>query len=198
VWITNGDAFRWSAMVAERKLHPRTGKLPGIRGAPRRRSAQRSGSAGPRTDSLFFLGYPDRGLLPLLLDHYYPNTPWRSKFTGADSVVYDGAVDPGAEYDGVDLERDFQRVLDQVKPTLVLAPSPQDTHPDHRGAGILAWRALSTRGELDNIRFWIVHGGRGWPKPRAYRPNYRPRLRRAASACAGSVCRSMPTRSAPS
>ena len=176
VWITNGDAFRWSAMVAERKLHPRTGNYREF--AALRAGEARSAAAalGLEPDSLFFLGYPDRGLLPLLLDHYYPNTPWRSKFTGANSVVYDGAVDPGAEYDGVDLERDFQRVLDQVKPTLVLAPSPQDTHPDHRGAGILAWRALSTRGELDNIRFWIVHGGRGWPKPRAYRPELPPTI----------------------
>ena len=111
--------------------------------ADRRASEARNAAAvlEVEPDSLFFLGYPDRGLLPLLLDHYYPNTPWRSKFTGADTVVYDTALDPGAAYDGENLERDFQRVLDQVKPTLVLAPSPQDTHPDHRGAGILAWRA---------------------------------------------------------
>lgn len=170
VWITNGDAFRWSAMVAEHRLRPRAGNYRDF--ATRRAGEARTAAAalGLKADSLFFLGYPDGGVLPLLLDHYYPNAPWRSKFTGAESVVYDGAVDPGAEYDGENLERDFLRVLDQVKPTLVLAPSPQDTHPDHRGAGILAWRALSARGEPDRIRFWIVHGGRGWPKPRAYRP----------------------------
>ena len=170
VWITNGDGFRWSAMVAEHRLRPRAGKYREF--ATRRAGEARTAAAalGLDPESLFFLGYPDGGVLPLLLDHYYPNTPWRSKFTGADSVVYDDAVDPGAEYDGQNLERDFQRVLDQVKPTLVLAPSPQDTHPDHRGTGILAWRALSARGETDRIRFWIVHGGRGWPKPRAYRP----------------------------
>jgi LmbE family N-acetylglucosaminyl deacetylase len=170
VWITYGDAFRWSAMVTERKLHPRADTY--LEFGARRAAEARNAAAilGLDPDSLFFLGYPDRGLLPLLLDHYYPNTPWRSKFTGEDKVVYATAVDPGAAYDGEDLERDFQRVLDQVKPTLVLAPSPQDTHPDHRGAGILAWRALAARRELDKIRFWIVHGGRGWPRPRAYRP----------------------------
>jgi len=170
VWITNGDAFRWSAMVAERKLRPRAGTFLdfAVRRAAEARDAAAVLELNP--DLLFFLGYPDRGLLPLLLDHYYPNTPWRSKFTGADSVVYESALNPGASYDGENLERDFQRVLDQVKPTLVLAPSPQDTHPDHRGAGILAWRALNSRHEMDRLRFWIVHGGRGWPKPRAYRP----------------------------
>ena len=121
--------------------------------------------------SLYFLGYPDRGVLPLLLDHYYPETPWRSKFTGENSVVYEDAVDRGAKYDGENLERDFRAVLERVRPTLVLAPSPQDTHPDHRGAGILAWRAMVARNEAHNIRYWIVHGGRGWPKPRGHRPD---------------------------
>jgi len=170
VWITYGDAFRWSAMLTERKLRPGAGTYREF--AARRAAEARaaSGVLGLEPASLFFLGYPDRGLLPLLLDHYYPDTPWRSKFTGASSVVYDTAVNPGASYDGEDLEQDFQRVLDVVNPTLVLAPSPQDTHPDHRGAGILAWRALGARGELDHARFWIVHGGDGWPRPRGYRP----------------------------
>ena len=157
-------------MVAQRKLRPGAGTYREF--ADRRAFEARNAAAilGLEPDALFFLGYPDRGLLPLLLDHYYPNTPWRSKFTGAESVVYDTAVNPGAAYDGENLERDFQRVLDVVKPTLVLAPSPQDTHPDHRGAGILAWRALAARHQVDELRFWIVHGGRDWPKPRAYRP----------------------------
>jgi len=170
VWVTYGDGFRWSAMVAEHKLRPRAGAYRDL--AVRRGAEARAAAAVLKIDpgSLYFLGYPDRGVLALLLDHYYPETPWRSKFTGANSVVYEDAMDTGAEYDGEDLERDFRSVLDGVKPTLVLAPSPQDAHPDHRGAGILAWRAMSARKELDKIHFWIVHGGRGWPTPRGYRP----------------------------
>jgi LmbE family N-acetylglucosaminyl deacetylase len=171
VWVTLGDGFRWSAMVAEHKIVPRDGAYREF--GKRREAEARAAAALLRVEpqSLYFLGYPDRGVFALLADHYYADTPWRSKFTGASSVVYEDAVDPGAEYDGEDLERDFARVLEKVKPTLVLAPSPQDTHPDHRGTGILAWRAMRARNELDNIRFWIVHGGRGWPKPRAYLPD---------------------------
>ena len=170
VWVTYGDGFRWSAMVAERKLRPRAGTYRDL--ALRRGAEARAAASILQIDpeTLYFLGYPDRGVLALLLDHYYPNTPWRSKFTGANAVVYEDALNTGAAYDGENLEHDFKTVLERVKPTLVLAPSPQDTHPDHRGAGILAWRAMSARKELDKIRFWIVHGGRGWPKPRGYRP----------------------------
>ncbi len=169
VWITYGDGFKWNAMVVERKLRPRAGAYQDL--ARRRGGEARAAAAVLDVDeaSLFFLGYPDRGVLALLLDYYYPGTPWRSKFTGENSVVYEDAVNPGANYDGENLERDFRAVLDRVRPTLVLAPSPQDTHPDHRGAGLLAWRAMSARKELQNIRYWIVHGGRGWPKPRALR-----------------------------
>ncbi len=170
VWITNGDAFKWDAIVVERKLRPRAGAYLEL-AHQREREARTAGSLlGVAPDSMLFLGYPDRGVLRLLLDHFHPDTPWRSKFTGANAVVYQDAVDPGAKYDGADLVRDFNTVLDRVNPTLVLAPSPQDTHPDHRGAGILAWRTMTARGQQDRVRYWIVHGGHHWPAPRAFHP----------------------------
>lgn len=170
VWITNGDGFKWDAMVVERKVRPRAGSY--IELAEQRSNEARAAAAllNVDADSLFFLGYPDRGVLALLFDYYHADTPWRSRFTGANSVVYEDAVDPGAEYDGEDLVRDFTSVLDRVKPTLVFAASPQDTHPDHRGSGILALHVMTARGEHDRVRYWIVHGGHGWPTPRAYRP----------------------------
>jgi LmbE family N-acetylglucosaminyl deacetylase len=171
VWVTFGDGFRWSAMVAERKLRPRASNYRdlALRRAEEARAAAATLNVAP--DSLVFLGYPDRGVLALLFDYYYPDTPWRSRFTGANSVVYEDAVSTGARYDGANLERDFRAVLDRVNPTLVLAPSPQDTHPDHRGTGILVWRAMRDRNEIPRTHFWLVHGGRHWPHPRAYRPD---------------------------
>ena len=170
VWITNGDGFKWDAMVVEKKLRPRAGAYLDL--ARRREAEARNagGLLGVEPDSLMFLGYPDRGVLRLLLDYYHPDTPWRSKFTGANAVVYEDAVDPGAAYRGDNLVKDFNSVLDRVKPTLVLAPSPQDTHPDHRGTGLLVWRTMTARGEQDRVRYWIVHGGRGWPAPHGYHP----------------------------
>jgi LmbE family N-acetylglucosaminyl deacetylase len=170
VWITNGDGFKWDAIVVEHKLRPRAGAYLELARQREQEARTAGGILGVAPDSLLFLGYPDRGVLRLLLDHFHPDTPWRSKFTGANAVVYEDAVDPGAKYAGADLVRDFNTVLDRVKPTLVLAPSPQDTHPDHRGAGILAWRTMTARGQQDRVSYWIVHGGRGWPTPRGYHP----------------------------
>jgi LmbE family N-acetylglucosaminyl deacetylase len=172
VWITNGDGFKWDAIVVERKIRPRAGTYLEL--ARQRQSEARSagGLLGVASDSLLFLGYPDRGVLSLLLDYYHPNTPWRSKFTGANAVVYEDAVDPGASYSGDNLVKDFNSVLDRVQPTLVLAPSPQDTHPDHRGTGLLVWRTMTARGQQDRVRYWIVHGGRDWPAPHGYHPGF--------------------------
>jgi LmbE family N-acetylglucosaminyl deacetylase len=169
-WITNGDGFKWDAIVVEKKIRPRAGAYLELARQRQSEARRAGGLLGVQPDSLMFLGYPDRGVLRLLLDYYHPDTPWRSKFTGANAVVYMDALDPGASYRGENLVKDFTSVLDRVKPTLVLAPSPQDTHPDHRGTGLLVWRTMTARGEQDRVRYWIVHGGRGWPAPHGYHP----------------------------
>jgi LmbE family N-acetylglucosaminyl deacetylase len=53
-------------------------------------------------------------------------------------------------------------VLERAQPNLILAPTPLDAHADHRAAGLLA-QALGPR--YAPLRYWIVHGGEGWPAP---------------------------------
>jgi hypothetical protein len=69
VWITSGDAFELDEMVVEHTLHPRAGleKLAVLRMAEARQAATTLGVAA---DNQYFLGYPDRGIRRLLLDHY--------------------------------------------------------------------------------------------------------------------------------
>ncbi|MDB6090571.1 MAG: LmbE family protein [Gammaproteobacteria bacterium] len=169
VWITSGDASELSMVIVEKSLFLNSSKLRDL--AARRMREARAATAllGVPAEQQFFLGYPDRGVLQLMTDNYA--TPYHSRFTGATSVPYATAVFPGDPYTGQSLERDFDAVLDRVHPTLVLAPSPQDSHPDHRASGILAIRALSRRNELAKAHYWIVHGGEGWPSPRGYYPD---------------------------
>ncbi|HEY4210849.1 MAG TPA: PIG-L family deacetylase [Steroidobacteraceae bacterium] len=168
VWVTSGDASELDLIVIEKSLVMNPAKMRDL--ATRRMQEARAAAShlGVAADRLFFLGYPDRGVLRLLTDHYA--TPYTSKFTAASSVPYDKALSPRAPYTGESLERDFEKVLDRVRPTLVLAPSPRDSHTDHQAAGILTMRALSHRKELPNVRYWIVHGGELWPLPRGYHP----------------------------
>jgi LmbE family N-acetylglucosaminyl deacetylase len=164
VWITSGDGSEIDLLLIERSLFIRPKKLRDL--AARRMQEARNAATilGVPAEQQIFLGYPDRGVLSLLTDHYV--TPYHSKFSGGTSVPYPAALFPGHPYTGESLERDFEAVLERVRPTLILAPSPRDTHPDHRATGMLAIRAMSRRDELSKLRYWIVHGGKGWPRPR--------------------------------
>ncbi|HEX5207987.1 MAG TPA: PIG-L family deacetylase [Steroidobacteraceae bacterium] len=167
VWLTSGDGSELDMLVIERALRIHPQKMRDL--ADKRMREARSAAAvlGVPTRRQYFLGYPDGGLLTLITDHF--TTPYYSKFTGAVSVPYSDTAAAGHPYTGESLERDFGRVLDRVRPTLVLAPSPQDAHPDHRAAGIVTLQVLSRRRELAGARFWIVHGGHHWPSPRGLR-----------------------------
>ncbi|HXL97652.1 MAG TPA: PIG-L family deacetylase [Steroidobacteraceae bacterium] len=167
VWITAGDAFALDAMLVEHSLWPRQSDL-------RRLGAQRLAEAAAAATELgvprlqqYFLGYPDRGVAPLMSDYYQRS--YRSNSTGLSAVPYPQALSPYAAYVGSNLERDLEHVLDQFQPTLVLAAAPQDRHPDHNASGALARRLLERRGELDKLRYWIVHAPH-WPQPRGYQP----------------------------
>ena len=168
-WVTLGDGSRLDAIVTRRTLRPGPA---GYRSLAERRAGEARAAADilsvPRSGQ-FLLGYPDRGILPLTVAFH--SSPWRSRRTQESAVYLPEAFAPGSAYEGQNLERDLARVVQEVHPTLVLAPSPQDAHPDHRGTGLMTLRVMSARGELDRVRYWIVHGGRGWPRPRALRPD---------------------------
>lgn len=89
-----------------------------------------------------------------------------------DQLYFLGYPDGGIEKLVTDhrLEKDFAAVLDGTRPNLVLAPSFLDTHPDHSATGMLTYEVFRRRGELAKLRYWIVHGGAGWPNPRGYMP----------------------------
>jgi LmbE family N-acetylglucosaminyl deacetylase len=164
VWFTSGDAFELDAMVVERTLRPRPAGLEKLALIRMREARSAAARLGVPSANLFFLGYPDRGVRQLLLDRY--DSIYRSKYTGADHVPYDGTVAKGSAYTGRNLERDLNTVMTAFKPTLIAAPSPEDVHPDHRATGELAIRVLGRLNLLASVRYWIVHGGEGWPSPR--------------------------------
>ena len=168
VWITSGDGARIDLLLVTRSLFPAPARA-------RELGEQRMGEARNATARLglertaqLFLGYPDGGLEQLLGAHRA--TAYTSPTTGVAAVPYADALYPGHPYTGEALERDFLAVLEHVQPTLILAPSELDSHPDHRAAGLLTQLALARLARAPTVRYWIVHGGEGWPAPRALLP----------------------------
>jgi len=108
----------------------------------RMQESRRSGTIlGVPPDRLYFLGYPDRGILPIITDNYI--TPYRSKFTDASAVPYAGALSPGHAYTGLNLEHDsklcssaYIRRSSWPEPARLASGPPCD--------GIVAIRAIGT------------------------------------------------------
>ena len=167
VWVTSGDGSAIGMLLVERTLFD-AAKMRDF-GATRMREARAATALlGVPPQGQLFLGYPDGGVLALLGEHR--TRPYTSRFTGAAAVPYADAVFPGHPYTGASLEQDLQAVIERVRPSLILAPSPLDEHDDHRAAG-LAIQALSGRaGAPLPVRYWVVHGGEGWPNPRGLLP----------------------------
>jgi LmbE family N-acetylglucosaminyl deacetylase len=169
VWITSGDGSELSMLIVEKSLLKPLAKVRDL--AAKRMMEARAATTllGVDSKQQFFLGYPDGGIKKLLTDNL--SKEYHAKFTGETRVPYSDALFPGHPYTGESLERDFAALLDRVQPTLILAPSLADTHPDHAASGSLTIRSLLRRRELSKGRYWIVHGGEGWPTPRGYMPN---------------------------
>ena len=164
VWLTSGDAARMNLILMGRSLFPGAAIAREL-GARRMEEARIATTRlGMATAGQLFLGYPDGGLLELLGTHR--TAPYTSPTTGAAAVPYPAALYPGHAYTGESLERDFVAVLERVQPTLILAPTPLDTHPDHRAAGLLTQLLAARLASAPPVHYWIVHGGEGWPSPR--------------------------------
>ena len=169
VWITSGDGSELSMLIVEKSLLKPLAKVRDLAGKRMMEARTATALLGVDSKHQFFLGYPDGGIKRLLTDNR--SKEYHAKFTGETRVPYSDALFPGHPYTGESLERDFAALLDRVQPTLILAPSLADTHPDHAASGNLTIRTLLQRGELSKGRYWIVHGGEGWPSPRGYMPS---------------------------
>jgi hypothetical protein len=88
VWIafaTNGDGNRLAAAVAGRKLLPRAADFI-AEGELRQLEAMKAlGRVGVPMEHLFFLGYPDRGLKAIAVEHPLSAKPYVSPFTKASA-----------------------------------------------------------------------------------------------------------------
>lgn len=169
VWITSGDGSVLSMLIARKTVLASREKVRDLAQERMQEARAATSLLGVSSTQQFFLGYPDGRIFRLLHDN--PSVLHGAKFTGETHVPYPDAVFPGHPYAGESLERDFQTLLERIHPTLVLAPSARDTHPDHSASGLLAARAIARCGNCAELRVWIVHDGEGWPSPRGLMPS---------------------------
>ena len=169
VWATAGDGFEFDAALTQKSLRPGPRQMRALGEARAQEALRAAALLGVPRDHTFMLGYPDGGLTRLYTTNY--SEAYTSPRSGANTVYVRGALTPGAPFSGQALEADLTKLLDKINPDVVLAPAPQDFHPDHRTLSYIALRLLSARKQQDRLRFWVVHGGLEWPLPKGLHPN---------------------------
>jgi len=167
VFITNGDGYPHAVMEELGKPHPTRSDYVAF-GALRQREAiaavRRLGLGG---SSVRFLGFPDGGLAELWRTHWA--LPYVSPYTGKNRPPYADTADPRVEYEGRDLTAVMARLLADFRPTVVIMPHPNDTHPDHSSASWFVTEAVQrveAQGRLpQDVRLltYLVHYP-SWPK----------------------------------
>ncbi len=167
ITLTNGDGYRTGVQRQEHRL--RLESKDYIRFAYRRQeeSVKALTSLGVDKKEIFFLGYPDRGLLPMWNDYWKPNHPYTSTFTRVQSSPYKNAKTPNTPYCGEAVLADVRKALQEYQPTLITVTHPEDDHPDHAASSAfvtLAYeRSFPDHAEA-HLYYYLVHRG-NWPPP---------------------------------
>lgn len=177
VILTNGDGFRISAAQEFHELTVPPKDF--VRYGYLRQTEARTALAvlGIPGDHVRFLGYPDRGLLPMWTSHWSPAAPVASAYTLDTHSPYTDAATPSSPYCGAALLDDIKRQMLAEKPTDLYVTHPNDDHPDHAAASVFvrtAFEQLKAAGlpwaQTAHLHYYLVHRG-DWPTPQGLHEN---------------------------
>jgi len=155
VYFTNGDDNLLSAVEEERKTSVSSDEFITL-GETR---MQEGGAAmkilGLGNEDLIFLGYPDRGLLPMLGKYY--TAPFTSRGTKFNHSPYRDTYKLEELYTGENLQTDLQEIVNSFKPTIIIVSHPRDGHPDHRAVFQYLERVLNGKHQGIRVFAYLVH-----------------------------------------
>jgi len=173
VIVTNGDGNRFSAAILGRKVRPRAADFIHEGRVRQGESLAALARLGLTPDQIIFLGFPDRGLSFLFTPHWSKATPYRSPFTQASAPPYPNVYRAGSPYSGEDLLANLAEIVARARPTIVLAHSALDEHPDHKAVNQFVTMALQAKPPADMRlprRYGFVIHADEFPRPLRYMP----------------------------
>lgn len=174
VVVTNGDGFTFAV---ERQFHRLflTAEDYVESGYARQQETVRAlAYLGLQPEQITFLGYPDRGLNALWLDHWESNRPYHSRYTDTDHTPYDNSYQQKVPYAGENVLSGLEQLMRSFRPTLIMVPHPADEHTDHAAVWAFAATAvmdLQGSGELSKatgLDTYLIHRS-DFPIPHGYR-----------------------------
>lgn len=167
VFLTNGDGFPWDVRYSSGKLNVNASAYLKLGRERQSEASLATNALGIAGSNVYFLGFPDRGLKSVYLTSYL--VPYTGRYTQVNHVPYANAYKPGSPYTGQQLERQVLEIAHKFNPTVIMAPTPLDQHPDHQATSYMASRVLSALPKAKML-YYMVHGGLEWPLPKGYHP----------------------------
>lgn len=170
---TDGDGFKPAVALSMKTAFTRPRDFE--RFGRRRRVEQARGlvrvTGRARVPRLIRLGFSDQGLWPMLAGDGVHRSPYTKDTRTEGSSVADGLHQDASALFGA-----LEKTLVDAGPSVVLAPHPSDTHPDHLVLGALTDLALAdleASGRLvaqPVLYRYLVHSG-PWPLPKGHHPD---------------------------
>jgi len=172
VFLTNGDGFRVAAERQFRNLHVGPEEFIHFATLRQQEALDALKELGLTRKDVYFLGYPDRGLMPLWNHHWSHAKAYQSPYTRCKRSPYALTFRREAPYCGQALLEDVKAIMRGWQPSDIYITHPSDDHPDHSaGAAFvsLAWRQLRKENlpwaARCRLHYYLVHRG-DWPAPR--------------------------------
>jgi len=127
---------------------------------------------GLKDKDFVFLGYPDRGLRPMLSRFYYEDRPLFASGTRFNHNPYQNTLKPGRIYAGENVVSDLKEIMDEFKPTIILVSHPRDAHPDHQASFHFLKKALAEEKKNIKLFTYLVHYSLYPPKKKLLMNNF--------------------------
>lgn len=157
VYLTNGDNSLSAVIKENKNLKLAPNEFISL-GEQRMIEAKVATAVlGVKPDNLIFLGYPDKGLIPLFSKFYNSGKPYASKGTEFTYNPYGGTYQSGQLYTGTNVVNDLREIIESFNPTLIFVPHPRDAHPDHHATYLFLEKALSETDVKPTIFSYLVH-----------------------------------------
>ena len=169
VFFTNGDGFRIAAQFHLKKLNLGPSDYLAFGEARQKEALAASAFLGQTTPDVRFLGFPDQGLLAMLVASGQNPDPFIPTTTKSDIVPYSNAAATGLSHVREHVVASVQKELAAFKPSDVYVTHPLDDHSDHAASPVFLQMAIDRgvkNGEFQRprIHWYLIHRG-DWPLP---------------------------------
>jgi LmbE family N-acetylglucosaminyl deacetylase len=167
-YLTDGDGYRAGVRLEDRRKKPSSGEYRSYGDRRRHEALAALSVLGLDAHDATFLHFPDGGLCRLTRTYWSDgHSAYRSPYTRRDRPPASETLVPDAEYRGQDLTQELAAIIESFRPTVILAPRPEDQHPDHCASWYFTADALreAAREHPDlapDIVNYIVHFN-SWP-----------------------------------